>query len=137
MIGYFGGYISKKQKIGRFELKQSIAAQPFFHKKLFQKSNLSAGNQLAHVCHRMFINLEGKGILRSGIEESLHASEYNPGDELAAEFIRTFRTNFFFGKYHLDRYESVSKKSEITIEKWGNITKMFPSHLWRKTNKTS
>ena len=34
MTGYFGGYISKKQKIGRFELKQSIAAQPYFHKKL-------------------------------------------------------------------------------------------------------
>jgi len=24
MIGYFGGYISKKQKLGRFELKQAL-----------------------------------------------------------------------------------------------------------------
>ena len=30
MTGYFGGYISKKQKMGQFELKQSAAAMPFF-----------------------------------------------------------------------------------------------------------
>ena len=30
MTGYFGGYISKEQKIGQFELKQSAAAMPYF-----------------------------------------------------------------------------------------------------------
>ena len=30
MTGYFGGYISKKQQMGQFELKQSAAAMPFF-----------------------------------------------------------------------------------------------------------
>ena len=84
--------------LGRFELKQSIAAQPFFHKKLMGKESLSAGNQLAHVCNRMFTNLEGKGFLRSGVEDLLLASEYNPIDELSAEFIRTFRHEYFFGK---------------------------------------
>ena len=69
-----------------------------------KKNNLSAGNQMAHVCNRMFTNLEGKGILRSGVEEVSLASEYNPSDELSAEFIRTFRHEYFFGKYYLDRY---------------------------------
>ena len=96
MIGYFGGYISKKQKLGRFELKQSIASQPFLFNKLIKKEQISAGNQLAHVCNRLFTNLEGKGILRSGVEECMLASEYSPSDELSAEFIRTFRHSFFF-----------------------------------------
>ena len=68
MMGYFGGYISKRQKIGRFELKQSIAAQPYFSQKLRNKA-LQAGAQLAHVSNRMFTHLEGRGILRSGVEE--------------------------------------------------------------------
>ena len=115
MIGYFGGYISKKQKLGRFELKHSIAAQPFLHKKLMQKGKLSAGNQLAHVCNRMFTNLEGKGILRSGVEEYMLASQYSPFDQLSAEFIRTFRHEFFFGKFYLDRYEEVTKNKDCLL----------------------
>ena len=101
MIGYFGGYISKKQKVGRFELKQSLAAQPYFHKKLMRKRSLSGGNQLAHVCNRMFTNLEGKGILRSGVEEFMLSSEYSPFDELSAEFIRTFRHEYFLSLIHI------------------------------------
>ena len=82
-----------------------------------QKKQLSAGNQLAHVCNRMFTNLEGKGILRSGVEEYMLASQYKPFDELSAEFIRTFRHEFFFGKYFLDRYDDVSEGKDATIDK--------------------
>ena len=57
MISYFGGYISKKQKIGGFELKQSIASQLFLYDKLIKRQHISAGNQLAHVCNRLFTNL--------------------------------------------------------------------------------
>ena len=45
------------------------------------------------------------------------ASEYSPFDELSAEFIRTFRQDCFYGKFYLDRYDAVSKKTEITIDK--------------------
>ena len=66
----------------------------------------------------MFCNVEGKGVLRSGIGEFLLASEYTPHDELAAEFIRTFRHTFFFGKAYLDRLDDIlRKKSEITLER--------------------
>ena len=78
MAGYFGGYISKKQKIGRFELKQSIAAMPFLRSKLIAEQKQSPSSQLAHVTNRIFVNLEGKGVLRSGVEEFLLASEYTP-----------------------------------------------------------
>ena len=40
--------------------------------------------------------LEGKGILRSGTEENLLASEYSAHDELNAEFKRTFRHSLLF-----------------------------------------
>ena len=94
MLGYFGGYISKKQKIGRFELKQSIAAQPYFLQKLRAKSCQESA-QLAHVTNRMFCHLEGRGILHTGVGDVLLASEYNKADPLAAEFLRVFLPSVF------------------------------------------
>ena len=34
MTGYFGGYISKRQKIGKFEVKKSLAALPLMKQRL-------------------------------------------------------------------------------------------------------
>ena len=34
LTGYSGGYICKRQKIGQFELKNSLAALPIWHKKI-------------------------------------------------------------------------------------------------------
>jgi len=62
-------------------------------------------------------NLEGKGILRSGIEEFFLASEYSPFDELSAEFIRTFRHSYFFGNTYLERYRQVHGKKDVTVDK--------------------
>ena len=94
MVGYFGGYISKRQKVGQYELKKSIGSLPLLKQKL-EKRGIAAGTQLAHVCNRMFTTLESKGILRTAPEEFMLASQYRPDDELFAEFIRTFRTTFF------------------------------------------
>jgi len=73
MTGYFGGYISKRQKIGQFELKKSIAALNPLREKLEARDLKSASAQLAHVCNRMFVTLEGKGILRASTEEFMLA----------------------------------------------------------------
>ena len=94
MVGYFGGYISKRQKVGQYELKKSIGSLPLLKQRL-EKRCISAGTQLALVCNRMFTTLESKGILRTAPEEFMLASQYRPDDELFAEFIRTFRTTFF------------------------------------------
>ena len=59
----------------------------------------------------------GKGILRTGVEEFMLASEYAPHDELAAEFIRTFKQSFFFGKAYLDRLEQLMRAESIQIDK--------------------
>ena len=45
------------------------------------------------------------------------ASQYSAFDELSAEFIRTFRHTFFFGKFYLDRYETVKNNQDPTIDK--------------------
>ena len=105
MNWYFGGYMAKKQKIGGFEVKKSIAALAPLKRKL-QSRELHASAQLAHVVNRMFVTLEGRGILRACTEEFMLASRNKKDDPLAAEFIRTFRHQNFFGKFYLDYYEA-------------------------------
>ena len=102
MTGYFGGYMSKKQKMGCFELK-NIGALPLMEEKLKGRNLSSSSAQLAHVTDRCFTVLESKGILRTATEEFLLSSRYKPHDELAAEFIRTFRHTFFHGLYFVTR----------------------------------
>ena len=60
MTGYFGGYISKKQKIGQFEIKKSISALPLLKEKLQSRGLKSASSQLAHVVNRMFSTVESR-----------------------------------------------------------------------------
>ena len=69
LSGYFGGYISKKHKIGRFELRNSVEALPLLSQKLREKNYRRGGAHLAHVANRMFTTLESKGILRTAPEE--------------------------------------------------------------------
>ena len=113
MTGYFGGYISKRQKMGKFEVKKSVAALPLMKAKLEQRNLKTASSQLAHVTNRMFSVAEGKGILRMCTEESMLSSQWKPHDPLAAEFIRTFRHQNFGGKWYLDRYDALSEKKSL------------------------
>lgn len=126
MSGYFGGYISKRQKMGQFELRKSIGALPLLKQKLEGRNLKSGSAQLAHVCNRMFTVLEGKGILRSSTEETLLASRYNPADPLAAEFIRTFRINLFCGAAFLAYYDAL-KRSKTIVEAATTIPKAAKS----------
>lgn len=112
MTGYFGGYISKRQKIGSFELKKSVSALTPLKAKLEERNLKTASAQLAHVTNRMFTTLEGKGILRMATEEFMLSFRYKPHDPLSAEFIRTFRHQEFHGKFYLDRYEALSNKKK-------------------------
>ena len=121
MTGYFGGYISKRQKMGKFEMKKSVAALPLMKEKLQQRKLKTASSQLAHGINRMFSILEGKGILRVCTEEFMLSSQYKPHDPLAAEFIRTFRHQHFNGKCYLDRYDALCEKKKTV-----DITVLLP-----------
>ena len=130
MTWYFGGYISKKQKVGQFEIKKSVSALPMFGDKLRTKK--SASVQLAHVADRMFATLETKGILRAAPEEFMHAALYKASDELASEFIRTFRHQYFWGLPLLKRFDAIQTAKEhevvsIRLPKHGQDTETTDS----------
>ena len=75
MTGYFGGYISKRQKIGQFEIKKSISALPLLKEKLQTRGLKSASGQLAHIVNRMFSTVEstlGLAGSRNTSERSVH-----------------------------------------------------------------
>ena len=93
--------------MGQFELRKSTAALGPLQEKLENRNLKTASSQLAHVCNRMFVVLEGKGILRPYTEDFMLASQYKPHDPLAAEFIRTFRHQHFHGKFYLDRLDAL------------------------------
>ena len=94
------------------ELKKSVAALPLMKDKLHHRGLRTASAQLAHASSRMFSVLEGKGILRTCTEDFMLASQYKPHDPSAAEFIRTFRHQHFFGKYYLNRYDALYEQKE-------------------------
>ena len=116
MTGYFGCYISKRQKMGKFDIKKSVAALPLMKEKLEHRNLKTASSQLAHVTNRMFSVVEGKGILRACTEEFMLSSQYKPHDPLVAEFIRTFRHQNFGGKWYLDRYDALCEKNNFRCE---------------------
>ena len=107
ITGYFGGYISKRQKMGQSELRAAVKALPLMKEKLRRKNFKRSSAQLAHVVNRMFTTLESKGILRTAPEEFMLTSLYKPHDPLAAEFFRSSRHEFFFGKQYLALYDSL------------------------------
>ena len=111
MSGYFGGYISKKQKMGQYELKKSVGALPLLQEKLTDRKLTSASHQLSHVVNRMFTTLESKGILGTATEEFALASKYHAHDRLAAEFIRTCREDSFHGRKFLERVEGIAART--------------------------
>ena len=101
ITGYFGGYISKAQPLGLYELKKSCATLPFLKKKLLEQ-RAKPVHQLAHTVNRMFTTLESKGIVRTTPQEFQLSADYNEKDNLSAEFIRTCKHADFHGAHLLD-----------------------------------
>ena len=112
MSGYFGGYISKKQRIGQYELKKSVGALPLMLQKLSSRKLSSGSHQLSHVVNRMFTTLESKGILRTGTEEMALSAKFHATDKLAAEFVRTCREETFPGRKFLERVEGIAAQAD-------------------------
>ena len=87
-----------------------MKALPLMTLKLRQRQFKRGSAQLAHVVNRMFTTLESKGILRTAPEEFMLTSLYKPHDPLAAEFFRTCRHEFFFGKQFVALYDAMRAK---------------------------
>ena len=101
--------------MGHFEMKKSVQALPLLRNKLAHRPNQSASSHLAQMVNRTATVLEGKGILRYETEEVLSATRFKKHDELAAEFIRSFRHRDFLGKSYLSRYESMHNQVDEEV----------------------
>ena len=114
--------------MGQFELRSSVKALPLIAEKLRQRNFKRGSAQLAHVVNRMFTTLESKGILRTAPEEFMLTSLHKPHDPLAAEFFRTCRHEFFFGKQYLALYDALMDNEPLL-----ESSVKLPSRVARKT----
>ena len=71
--GYFAGYISKRQQVGRFELRSSVKTLPLLKQKSQGMALKHSSAYLAHASNRMLTSLERKGALRMAPEEFMLA----------------------------------------------------------------
>ena len=110
MTGYFAGYISKRQKMGKLELKAASSSLPFLLQKM--KAASKAAHQLAMVTNRLLVTLEGKGMLRTATESFNLCGNSVKKDELRPEFIRTFRHVTFAGWAYLETLEQLLNKPD-------------------------
>ena len=107
MTGYFAGYISKRQPVGKYELKASAANLAPLLQKMKGKKKIA---QWAKVVNRMFTDLETKGTLRTAPETFNLAANLHDQDIMNAEFIRTFQSVSFPGRAFLNRQEAAVKR---------------------------
>ena len=102
LVGYFCGYTTKRQVVGKYELDQAANSMNLLSESLKKDSS---SRQLARVTNKMLTDLQCRGMLRPATEESNLAANSVAHDEMNAEFIRTFRTQSFEGRRYLERLE--------------------------------
>ena len=87
--GYFGGYICKRQKIGKLEARKCI-------EKMLRLRELHKGRseyqQQRAVSGRMITDIEMNGTIRGAVEEFHLCINLRGNDALFAECIRSFPT---------------------------------------------
>ena len=87
--GYFEGYISKRQKVGKMETKKLVDKMYTLREK---HSGSSEQKQQRAVSSRMITDIEMNGTVRGAVEVYNLAKNIRPNDCLFAECIRTFAT---------------------------------------------
>ena len=108
LVGYFCGYTTKRQVVGKYELDQASNSMNLLHDSL-KKDVLR--RQLSRVTNRMISDLQCRGMLRSATDEMNLAANSALHDNMNAEFIRTFRTQSFQGRLILKELEAELRQS--------------------------
>ena len=123
--GYFSGYISKRQPVGKFELRQATNNLQYLVKAIQSKSNKE---QYHRVANRMLGDLEFRGHAKASTEEVNLSANSHEQDVTAAEFIRTYRTQTFAGGQLLRREKHEKKKFSGTedLSLVARVTKSYP-----------
>ena len=102
LLGYFCGYTTKRQVVGKYELDQAANSMNLLSETLKKESGI---RQLARVTNRMLSDLQCRGMLRPATDEMNLAANSEAHDEKSAEFIRTYMTQIFEGRRYLERLE--------------------------------
>ena len=102
LVGYFCGYTTKRQVVGKYELDQAANSMHLLSETLKKDCGI---RQLARVTNRMLTDLQCRGMLRPATEEMNLAANSVSHDEKNAEFLRTFMTQIFEGRRYLERLE--------------------------------
>ena len=109
--GYFGGYISKRQKCGKLETRKCVDKMYVLRAKQAGKSDLE---QQRAVTGRMVTDIDMNGTLRGVVEQFNLCANLRHNDVLFAECIRSFPSVFLDGQQWLHRLavetEHISKK---------------------------
>lgn len=100
--GYFGGYISKRQKVGKLEPRKCVDKMYLLRQRLGNKSEKECQRA---VSGRMITDIEMNGTMRGAVEEFNLCVNLTPGDALFAECIRTFSTVTINGESWMHRLE--------------------------------
>ena len=111
IVGYFCGYTTKRQVVGKYELDQASKSMNLLKCTIAKDTPYK---QLAKVTNRILSDLQCRGMLRTASEEVNLAVNAHEQDEMNAEFVRTFRTQCFFGRRLLEAYESVKRDAVTT-----------------------
>ena len=84
LVGYFCGYTTKRQVVGKYELDQAANSMNLLSESLKKECG---ARQLARVTNRMLSDLQCRGMLRPATEEMNLAANSVAHDENNAEFI--------------------------------------------------
>ena len=109
LLGYFCGYTTKRQVVGKYELDQAASSMNLLSETIKKESGI---RQLARVTNRMLSDLQCRGMLRPATDEMNLAANSEAHDEKSAEFIRTYMTQIFEGRRYLERLEWEIKQDD-------------------------
>ena len=100
--GYFGGYIGKRQKSGKWETRKCVDKMYILRAKTELKSDTQ---QQRAASGRMITYIEMNGTIRGAVEEFNLCVNLRANDVLFAECIRTFSTVNVNGQQWMHRLE--------------------------------
>ena len=127
--GYFAGYTSKRQPVGKYELQQSARTLNLLAAKM---KGDKPYRQFVRVTSRMMSDLYGKGTLRTMPEEFNLGTNMHRTDATKAEFLRTYQIREFRGGPYLYTLEQFLKADTTGRQAFSLIPVRNPEQQQKK-----
>ena len=124
--GYFGGYMSKRQKVGHFESNKCIDKM---HTLRARTAGPSEAKRRRAVSGRMVTDIEMNGTMRGAVEVFNLASRLRHGDALFAECVRTFPTRDLDARAWLHRLSVEAQRVQVQRNPEGKPIVTYITHV--------